>query len=100
MKNNHGLLFTALFISLSIFSYFIFRKIGKRMIKKHLKELQKNDSVSFNDDEIGKDKFFLRKYFVKNDRDKTIREFDNALGDKPKLLNRPIDCEDEISKYI
>ncbi len=81
-------------------SYLLFSKAGKRMIKKHLKELQKNDSIAFNDDEIGKDKFFIRKYFVKNSRDKTMREFDHALDVKPKLLNRPIDCEDEISKYI
>jgi len=70
------------------------------MIKNHLKELQKNDSIEFNDDEIGKEKFFIRKYFVKHDRDRTMREFDNAVHPKPKLLNRPIDCEDEISKQF
>ena len=72
--------------------------MGKRMILKHLKEIQKNDCLIFNDDEIGKEKFFIRKFFIKKDRETKMREFDNLINEKPKLLNRPIDCEDQISK--
>jgi hypothetical protein len=72
--------------------------LGKRLIAKHLREIQKNDCIAFNPEEIGKDKFFLRKYFVKNDRETNMRRLNEFITDKPKLFNRTIDCDDEISK--
>ena len=72
--------------------------MGKKLILKHLKEIQKNDCLAFNNEEIGKERYFIRKFFIKKDRESNMREFHNLIDEKPKLLNRTIDCEDQISK--
>lgn len=74
--------------------------MGKRLIVKYLRQIQKNDCITFNPDEIGKDKFFIRTNFVKHDRETNLRRLEEIISEKPKLFNRTIDCDDEISKLI
>lgn len=82
----------------SVFSYFLYRKIGKNLIKKDLKEIQKNDCLSFREDEIGKEKFFNRTYFVKRDRDANMNMFEYARNEPKKILNNNPNFDGEESK--
>jgi len=72
---------------MSIFSYFIFKKIGKKIINKHLKQVQNNDCQAFNEEIIGKEKYFERKFFVKNDRNTNLAVFEHAINEPKKLIN-------------
>lgn len=84
----------------SIISYLIYRKIGKNLIRIYLREIQKNDCLIFNDDEIGKDKFFLRnKIVVKNSREMNMLMFNYALDKPKKLFNNIQDCENEEGNF-
>jgi hypothetical protein len=100
LKRNLGLICFAFFIFLSIISYYIFRKINKNVINKHLKKVQDNDCQPFNEELIGKEKYFFRKYFVRNPRETTIAVFNHAIAKPKKLLNKLQDNYTEEGKYF
>ena len=94
---NEGQNFILIFIVLSIISYCIFRKIGKDLIKKYLKTIRKNDCLGFNEEIIGKKKYFIREHFVRRDRQTNMNHFEHAVDDAPKkkLLNQIGDIYNE-----
>jgi len=57
-----------------------------------------NDCKAFNDDIIGKDKYFKRTFFVKKTREENIRIFDHAIDQPKKFINKFQDYEFEESK--
>jgi hypothetical protein len=99
---NQGIIFIAIFIAFSVFSYIIFRKIGKNLIKKYLKTIRKNDCLGFNEEIIGKKKYFIRERFVRRDRQTNMNHFEHAVDDAPKkkLLNQIGDIYNEEGKII
>jgi hypothetical protein len=63
---------------------------------KFLKNIQKSDCLGFDEEIIGKQKYFIRKYFVKRDRQTNMNHFEHAIEDKPKkLLNQIGDIYNE-----
>jgi len=81
-----------------LISYWIYRKIGTTLIKKNLKEIQRNDCFAFDEEEIGKEKYFNRKFFIKRDRDANMNAFEFALEETKKILNKKGDIEYEEGK--
>jgi hypothetical protein len=63
-----------------------------------LREIQKNDCLTFDEDIIGKDKFFFREHFVKNSRETNMIMFEYALDKPKKLMNKIQDMENEECK--
>ena len=50
-------------------SYFIFKKAVRKLIFQKLKQLQRNDCLAFDAEKISLEKYFKRKFFVKNSRE-------------------------------
>lgn len=81
----------------------MYRNIGRNIIIKRLKALQKTDCSAFNPAEIGKDKFFFREYFVKKGREENMNMFNYALEEPKRNLNKVEDIENyegKINKNI
>ena len=91
-----GLFCNLIFFLFGFFSYLIFRnkKFGRKLISNYLRELQKNDCQGYREDEIGMEKYFIRKCFVKKNRDENIRIFENAVTEPPVILNGNIINDD------
>jgi hypothetical protein len=81
----------------SIISYLLFRKIGKILIIKYLKIIRRSDCLGFNEEIIGKKKYFIREHFVRRDRQTNMRHFDRAVDDTPekKIYNQIGDIYNE-----
>jgi len=83
---------------LSIISYFLYRNIGEILIKRNLKQIQMNDCLAFDEEVIGKQKYFIREYFVKKSREENMNTFDHAVHKPKKILNQIGDIYNEECK--
>jgi hypothetical protein len=64
-----------------------------------------NDCLAFDEEVIGKQKYFIREYYVKRDRDTNIKVFEHAVHEPKKILNQIGDifneeCKNLINKLI
>lgn len=58
----------SILFAFKLLSFMLYRKISKKLIFTKLKSIQKNDYLGFNPDKYSKQRYYIRKFFVKNDR--------------------------------
>ena len=98
MIYNKGLILILIFSFLSIISYFLYREIGEILIKRNLKQIQMNDCLAFDEEVIGKQKYFIREYFVKKTREENMNIFEHAVHESKKNINQIGDIYNEDCK--
>jgi hypothetical protein len=76
----------------------LYREIGEILIKRNLKQIQMNDCLAFDEEVIGKQKYFIREYFVKKTREENMNIFEHAVHESKKNINQIGDIYNEDCK--
>ncbi len=69
-----------------------------KLIKNYLKEIQRNDCTGYDPEKIGLEKYFIRKYFIKNGRNETYNKLMSFIDNKVTTFNKHIEDENTESK--
>ena len=77
----------------SIISFLIFStaNIARNLIQRNLREVQMNDCQGYNEEIIGKKKYFFRNFFVKSSRKENLNFFQDVIDGPPNLMNVILD---------
>ena len=83
---------------LGIVPYFIFRKIGNKIILYKLNNLLKNDCLNFDEKKLTKNEFFIKKQFIINSRTYNIHKLLSLIEPQECYLNNNLIYSDLIGK--
>jgi len=91
-----GLLSICAFTLLAIISYKMFRNIGIKLLLIYLKRIQMTDCCPYNPLIYSKEKYFLRKHFVKKGREENLYILESFINNKKPAFNNVYDNLESI----